>query len=397
MQFRNYVTAAEPHQAFRCPSMAGARTCERARLGLVVLMSVGVGLAVIVSTYYVDNVKLLVGLVGGLAFIFLTMRWPEFGILCYVSLLSGLVSLTSLPLLHLGSVSLHISDAMLLFLMSLVFLRVTTQPGFVLYGSPLMLPLLLFIGAFLFSAVNAIFLQGVNTNVVLRTVRVLVLWIAFIPTLQLVRDERALRRLLIGLLMLTGILLIGVLFPNRLATFLGRRGDRGEDRSAGVFGFYAHILRGRYGTVLHDPGHCGITRHDQEGKPALANWPAGPLALLGFQDFLPPILVDALCHCVLLLGFLSSRERMRLLKRYGTGDNGRCAPSHRADGCPAHSGRAQVYARDGPGGVISTEPTQAGRQSAMAGDRDSLRAAADQSPSSAWTWSWQRLPPSHGT
>ena len=42
----------------------------------------------------------------------------------------------------------------------------------------------------------------------------------FIPTLQLVRDEQALRRLLIGLLVLTGVLLFGVLFPNRLSPLL---------------------------------------------------------------------------------------------------------------------------------------------------------------------------------
>jgi len=232
MEFSNYDSAARPRQTrgqLRIPSVL---TDRGLRLGLVVLASLGVGLAVIVSTYYVDNVKLLIGLIGGLAFVLLTMRWPEFGILCLVGLLSGLIRLSWLPLLHLGPGSLHISDVMLLLLLGLVFLRATTLPGFGLSGSPLMVPLFLFIGAFLLSAVNAILIHGVNANFVLRTLRVLVIWTVFIPTLQLVRDEQALRRLLIGLWVLTGVLLIGILFPNRLEPLLavdGQRSRRGTN------------------------------------------------------------------------------------------------------------------------------------------------------------------------
>ena len=71
-----------PRQTFSQLRIPIGLTDRVLQLGLVVLASVGVGLAVIVSTYYVDNVKLLVGLIGGLAFVLLTMRWPEFGILC---------------------------------------------------------------------------------------------------------------------------------------------------------------------------------------------------------------------------------------------------------------------------------------------------------------------------
>ncbi|HSR29570.1 MAG TPA: hypothetical protein VLY63_03325, partial [Anaerolineae bacterium] len=109
MQSCDYDTPAGPHQAFPWPSTVSALTNGRIRLGLVVLVSLGVGLAVIISTHYVDNIKLLIGLFGGLAFVLLTMRWPEFGILCLVGFLSGLIRLSWLPLLRLGPVSLHIS------------------------------------------------------------------------------------------------------------------------------------------------------------------------------------------------------------------------------------------------------------------------------------------------
>jgi O-antigen ligase len=315
MEFSNYDSAAWPWQTFGRLRIPRALTDRGLRLGLVVLSSLGVGLAVIVATYYVNNVKLLIGLIGGLAFVLLTIRWPQFGILCLVALLSGLISLTWLPLLHLGPISLHISDAMLLLLLGLVFLRATTQPGFALFGSPLLLPLFLFIGAFLISAVNATLIYGVNTNLVLRTLRVLVLWIVFIPTLQLVRDEQALQRLLIGLLMLAGVLLIGVLFPNKLGPLLA------IDEAAANTGaqIYSGFTRNYYAgdMVLYSmiPVTVASLATIKKGNQL---WRIGLLGLLlfwAFKTFYREYWLTLSTICVLLLGFLSSRERMRLLKR----------------------------------------------------------------------------------
>jgi O-antigen ligase len=282
---------------------------------LVVLSSLGVGLAVIVSTYYVDNIKLLIGLIGGLAFVLLTIRWPEFSILGIVALLSGLISQGWLPLLHLGPVSLNISDIMLLVLLSLVFLRTTTQPGFTLFSSPLLLPLLLFVGAFLISAVNAILIYGVGTNAVLRTVRGLALWIVFIPTLQLVRDRQALRRLLIGLLIFTGILLIGVLFPNRFEPLLYI-----EERLAGTGAeTYSDFTRVYFAgdMVLYAmiPVTVASLATIKKGNQL---WRIGLLGLLLFwvyRTFFRQYWLTLFVICVLLLAFLSSQERLRLLRR----------------------------------------------------------------------------------
>jgi hypothetical protein len=282
---------------------------------MVVLTSVAVGLAVIVSTYYINNVKLLIGLIGGIVFGLLTLRWPEFGILCLLALLSGLISLTWLPLLHFGPISLNISDMILILLLGLVFLRVTTESGFKLYSSPLMLPLFLFIGAFLLSAVNAVLIQGVDTNVVLRTVRVLILWIAFFPILQLVRDIQALRRLLIGLLLLTGILLIGVLFPNKFEPFLPV-----EVRAAGTGAeMYSDFTRYYYAgdMVLYVmiPVTMASLAIIKKGNQL---WRIGLLGLLliwAFRTFFRQYWLTLFITCVLLIGFFSSSERIRLLKR----------------------------------------------------------------------------------
>jgi len=315
MQSMDYDVSIETNQTLARPSKTRALTHEQIRLRLVVLMSAGVGLAVIISTYYVDNVKLLIGLIGGLAFVLLTMRWPEFGILSLFTLLSGLIRLSWLPLFPLGPFSLHISDMMLLVLLGLVFLRATTQPGFVIFRSPLLLPLFLFIVAFFLSAVYAIFIHGVNVNVVLRTVRVLFLWVVFIPTLQLVRDESALRRLLIGLLVLTGILLIGVLFPNKFAPLLSI--DEVVLSTGGRIysGFTRLYFAGDIVLYSMIPVTVASLAMIRKGNQL---WRIGLLGFLLFwaiRTFYRQYWLTLSITCALLLVFLSSRERLRLLKR----------------------------------------------------------------------------------
>ena len=295
--------------------MAVLLSWKLARIALAVVTSVGIGLAVIVSTYYVDNYKLVIGLVGGTALVLLTMRWPEFGILSLVALLSGLISVSWLPVLPLGPVSLNISDILIMILLALVFLRATTQPSFGLYSSPLVLPLFLFIGAILLSAANAIVVHHVGFNIVLRTVRMLALWIVFVPTLQLVRDEKALRRLLTGLLVFTGLLLIGILFPNKFEPLLAV-----EERAAGTgAAAYSDLTRLYFAgdVVLYSmiPVTVASLATLKHGKQL---WRISLLGLLLFWAFRTQFRNYWLTlgvGCLLLLGFLSATERMRLVRR----------------------------------------------------------------------------------
>lgn len=285
------------------------------QLGLVFLAGASTGLAVIVSTYYVDNAKLLIGLIGGLSFILVTIQWAEIGILSFMALLSGLISLTWLPALSLGPISIHISDAMLILLFGLVFLRATTQLGYRLFGSPLMLPLLLFIGAFLLSAVNAIFIYGVGPNAVLRTLRVLVLWAAFIPALQLIRTEKALRRFLTGLMIFTIILLIGVLFPNRFDPLLYievRNAGTGTEIYSGFTRFYYAGDMLLYAMIpITVASLATIKKPNQFWRMALL----GLLIYWAFKTFFRQYWLTLFVVCVLLLFLISTHERIRLLKR----------------------------------------------------------------------------------
>lgn len=315
MRFSMYSNPSRVPQFFRWLKITSAAPQRLIQLGIAILSSVGIGLAVIASTYYLNNIKLLIGLIGGLVFVLVSMRWPEFGLLGFVGLLSGLISLSWLPALRLGPISLQISDLMLLVILGLLFLRATTQSGFTLIESPLMLPLLLFLGAILLSAANAIFIFGVGFNIVLRTVRVLILWIAFIPTLQLIRDEKALRRFLWGLSVLTVILLIGVLFPNRFEPFLFI-----EERTAGTGAqSYSDFNRIYYSgdIVLYFmiPTTVASLATIKKGNQIWRIGLLGLLLLWVFRTFFRNYWLTLFCCCMVLLVLLTSQERLRLLRR----------------------------------------------------------------------------------
>jgi len=282
---------------------------------LIFFGSIGIGFAVIVSTHFAQNVKLLIGLVGGIIFVLVTMKWPELSILFLVALLSGLISTSWLPILHLGPISLNISDIILIIFLGLVFLRVTTQRGYKFITSPLLLPLILFLFSFMLSAANAILIYGVGFNAVLRTVRTLSLWIIFIPTLQLIRDEKALRRVLIGLIIFTVILLIGVVFPNKFEPFLPI-----EERGAGTGSeVYSDFTRFYYAgdMVLYTmiPITVASLAITKKGNQLWRTLLLGVLLYWAFKTFFRQYWLTLFVACFLLIVFLTRTERWRFIKR----------------------------------------------------------------------------------
>lgn len=277
---------------------------------LMIAGGIGSGLVVIFSTYFVDNAKLIIGVIGGVAFVLVTMKWPEYGVLSFVALLSGLVYLGALPALSLGPITFQISDLMLLLLIALVVLRATNYPGFYLIRSPLILPLLLFIAAFLLSAAIGILINGVNFNTALRTVRVLILWTIFFPTLQLVRSERALRNLITGLQVLAVILVAGVLLSNRLSPLLYvEKAYMGE-------GFFRIYYAGDMVLYAMIPITVASLATIKKGKQI---WRIGFLGLLLywlFKTYFRQYWLTLLVVCTLLMFFLRGWERLRLIKRF---------------------------------------------------------------------------------
>lgn len=282
---------------------------------LMVVGSFFIGLSVIISTHYADNMKLLIGIVGGLAFIILTMKWPELSILSLVALMSGFISLTWLPLLRLGPISLNISDIILIILLGLVFVRVTALRGYQLFNSPLILPLILFLITVIISAGNALLLQGVGFNTVFRTVRNLSLWLIFFPTLELIRDEKSLKRTLLGLLIFTIILLVGVIFPNKFQPFLPI-----EERAAGTgatlySGFNRVYFAGDMILYTMIPVVVASIALIKKGNPVWKIVLLGLLFFWAFKTLFRQYWLTLFIVCALIFLIVSSRERIRLIKR----------------------------------------------------------------------------------
>jgi O-antigen ligase len=120
---------------------------------------------------------------------------------------------------------------------------------------------------------------------------------------------------LIGLWVLTGVLLVGVLFPNRFAPLLSVKesalGTGGRTYSGFTRLYYAGDM------VLYSmfPITVASLAMIKKGNQL---WRIGLLGLLLFWAFrtgFRQYWLTLSTICVLLLGFLSSRERMRLLKR----------------------------------------------------------------------------------
>jgi len=120
---------------------------------------------------------------------------------------------------------------------------------------------------------------------------------------------------LIGLSVLTGILLIGVLFPNRLAPLLPIEevalGTGGRTYS----GFTRIYFAGDMVLYSMIPITVASLAMIKKGNQL---WRIGLLGLLLVwlaKTFFRSYWLTLFSVCVLLMGFLSSRERMRLLKR----------------------------------------------------------------------------------
>lgn len=299
------------------PRLAGQGRRRIGELGLSIALGGAIGLGVVVSSTYLAKPLLLVGLVAGCIFAVVTIRWPEIGILALVAITGGLIDTDALPFLDLGPVSFHISDLVLFLLLGLVFLRATGRRGFRLFGSPLSAPLLLFFGAVVVSVLNGMFIYGVGLNSLLRMARVLAYWLAFFPTLHLVRDERSLRRLIAGLWTLAAILIVGVVFPGSLS-FLHLLPGRTVELTtagraiAGVTRFYSVSERLLYVMIPVAIGTLATVNKKHQ------LWRVGVLAGLLvwlFRSFQRNYWLTTLLGCGVLLFLLSGQERLRLAKR----------------------------------------------------------------------------------
>lgn len=284
---------------------------------LMILSGCVVGLAIVASTYFTNSPKLAVALLGGIGFVLLTIRWPEIGVLGLLGVTNGLVDVGWLPPLRLGPVSLQTPEMILGFLLALTFFRATTRSGVSVFSSPLCLPLLLFFGAVVVSAANAILVSHVPLNDVFRSTRILIQWLIFFPVIGLIRDERTLKRLIAGLWLFAGLLALGAIFPNALSRLHVLPVSVVELDTAGrTFSGVTRVFLAGEGIlrvmILVALASLAATARGRQ------LWRLGVLGLLLFwlfRSYQRNFWLTAGLSSLLTFVFLANRERTRLLKR----------------------------------------------------------------------------------
>ncbi len=154
----------------------------------------------------------------GLFLLAAVTRWPEIGLLAIVLVTSGLVDPERLPLFSVGPISFHVTDLILLYLLTLVLARAMVAHGFRLVRTPLDLPLIWFCLAILLGVGLALSQPSVGPNWVFRRTRPLVYYLSFFAVTNLIRDRRQLQRLVFGLfaiaLLAALVIIIQVLNPS---------------------------------------------------------------------------------------------------------------------------------------------------------------------------------------
>lgn len=131
-------------------------------------------------------------------FIFSILK-PEIGILVITILTSSIIFEEGLPLIPIAIGSLHLADVLLLILLCKIPYKVISDSKFRLVKTPMVKPLLVFYLVALFSSFIAIVYFSVDINIVLRKFRHVTYYLIFFVVINLIREKKQIKFLLIGL------------------------------------------------------------------------------------------------------------------------------------------------------------------------------------------------------
>lgn len=179
--------------------------------GMAGVMAIILGASITLVAYYLGAPMLVMLFFLLLTFIYVALKWPEYAILSILAITSGIINPLELPYLDLGPVSFHSTDLMLFGLLAITLVRVLIHPQYRIAISPLMLPLGIFLVAFLGSVIQGLFIRDVPVNMVLRLSRLISYWVLFFSAFYLIRSERALKRLLNGIWIISGLVALGLI------------------------------------------------------------------------------------------------------------------------------------------------------------------------------------------
>ncbi len=292
---------------------------------LALLVGCGIGVIVIVSTHFIENWKLVAGLVGGPAFIIMTLRWPEYGLLALVALTNGLINTNWMPLLGFGPASVHIQEIMLGVLIGLLVMRSSIWQDYRLRNSPLSIPILIFLIVIVLSMLNSFFALGGSIKTLVQRGRNLMLWSMFFPVVHLLRDRAMLGRFITGLWIITGLLAFGVMlrivYPGLHPIIFPVEIE--QLRTAGTqFSGVGRVFQYRGGPMLYAmlPVLVATLAFTPRSQMSTFRYLALTL-LLGlvvnwlFRSFQRSMWVSSALVLILLFLIMTSRDRMRLIHR----------------------------------------------------------------------------------
>ena len=135
----------------------------------------------------------------GVLFIIISVRKPEIGILAIVAIIASVIFGDSIPLIHIPGGSFHVTDILLLVFLFMIPIKLLTDKRLGFQTTPLDMPLLLFMIAASTSAANAILIQKLDFNIVMRSFRALTYYLLYFVITNLFREKRKICSLFNGM------------------------------------------------------------------------------------------------------------------------------------------------------------------------------------------------------
>jgi O-antigen ligase len=146
-----------------------------------------------------------------LVLLVIILNMPELGILGILGFTSTLLSSDANMGISIGIGHIYLTDILLLTLLSLIVLRALAERNFQLVRTPLDIPLLAFVGIAFFSTFVAIQSSSLTIQDSLGEMRSIANYLIFFAVTNLIRKDRQVKTLLIGLFVLASLVAIAMI------------------------------------------------------------------------------------------------------------------------------------------------------------------------------------------
>lgn len=210
-------------------------TYKKFKLPLPVFLIVIAGF--ILGSLLLQKPALVLAFIIGIPFLVLLYSKPELGIIIIVAFTASFVYDFEFPLISIGVARLAISDFLLLYLISVIFIRKFANSNFKFERTPLDIPLILFYCCALIGLMISVVGKGLSLMSlmeVLDQVRILGYYSIFFVVTNLVRDVKTLRILTGALFVISCLVAAGIILQSLTGGTLSYiKGDSGSSAMHG--------------------------------------------------------------------------------------------------------------------------------------------------------------------